>query len=107
MILLADMAEQFQQGLTQPTEALTSMHGLGAHQAWVDFARRKRADITRDLALVMAEKLESEAVLRHAFGQCEALKALHLEACHEQRKKQEARAQENMLARHMLRDLTV
>lgn len=100
--LLQDMSAQFRQGMTRSVETVAGMHATGAHQAWVDFSRRRRAAINRDLARITAEKLDCSDALRRELGRRDALAALEKEARVKARRRAAARDQEKVLAAYLL-----
>jgi hypothetical protein len=99
--LLRDIAAQFEAGMQHAAAGPSSMQGLGAYLAWVDFARRRQAALNRDLSLVLAEKSERTAALRRHLGRREALDTLRRDALRARAKAQEARENERMLERYL------
>lgn len=99
--LLQDMADQLTAGMAYRSESMPSMQGLGAHQTWIDVTRRRRAAINRDLALVMADKLECRAVLRRHLGRRDALQDLQDQTQRARQRKNEARTLEKVLSTYM------
>lgn len=98
---LQDMADQLQAGVLHAAQGASSMHALGAYQAWVDSNRRRRAAINMDLALVLAEKEECAVRLRRQLGEHDALDILHGEAKRARNRDRDARNQDRILATYM------
>jgi len=103
--LLDEMAGQIRDGIRHHSAEMDSMKSLGAHQAWADFARRRRAALNRDLANLIADRLECEDRLRRQIGETDAFDALLTEARQARKKTRAAQAQDEMLRLHMLRNL--
>jgi len=99
--LLEDMADQLEAGMRYAADSPARMRELGAHQAWVDATRRKRASVTSDLALVMANKIECTRALRKQMGQRDAFLSLQQDAEKERRRARAARSHDQIMAGYL------